>query len=107
MDIKKALHTIQTMIPIEVFKQFCQVLSCINAPISDMLITSILSICTKKEKGFTYRMKTSDNINTITPIREALDLLEGWIITATVTTTAPRVEWRVTAIEKEESKNDD
>ena len=51
MDIKKALHTLQTMIPIEVFKQFCQVLSCINAPISDMLITSILSICTKKEKG--------------------------------------------------------
>ena len=94
----KALNNIGAIIPRVVFDRFIIILTQISGCNDDRLIETLNRICTNKSDGFCYTMGEKDKQETITPIREAIDLLEGWILTATVNTTHDRVKWHIQSI---------
>ena len=62
------------------------------------LIEAVNRMCIDESDGFWYNMDTGELQDTVTPIREIIDLLDGWILTATVNTSHDRVQWHVQSI---------
>lgn len=100
----KALNRIGAVIPKIVFDRFIMVLTQIEENNNDALVHALDNICRDITNGFTYSMNTGESADTITPIREVLDLLEGWIITSQITSTEQRVRWGVSSIIGKEVK---
>lgn len=93
-----ALNRLKLIIPKVVFERFIMVLAQIGERNNNKLVEALDRMCTDKSDGFWYNMDTGEKVETITPIREVIDLLEGWILTATVDTTHDRVKWHVQSI---------
>ena len=94
----KALNRIEAIVPKVIFERFIMVLTQVSARNNSSLITALSRMCTDESDGFWYNMDTGDSQDTITPIREIIDLLDGWILTATVNTESNRVQWHVQSI---------
>lgn len=94
------INDIQNMIPDCIFTTFCEVLTRIGdeSDAKDSLIAALGRVCRKESHGFAYIMKADYNENTITPIREILDLLDGWLVSSKVVATSPRTRWAVDSI---------
>ena len=93
------LRRISALLPTIVFTQFTVVLTQIQGANHDALIHAIDGICRREKDTFTYRMNSDETADKITPIREALDLLEGWILTSSCSMgSRNRVEWTVASI---------
>ena len=93
------LHRISALLPTIVFTQFTMVLTQIQGTNHDALIHAIDGICRNTGTTFTYRMNADETADKITPIREALDLLEGWILTSSYSMGGRnRIEWTVASI---------
>lgn len=99
-----ALRRIGALIPAVVFERFIMILTQIEENNNDALVHALDNICRDATDGFSYSMNTGENADTITPIREVLDLLEGWIITSQITSTEHRVRWGVNSIIGKEVK---
>lgn len=97
-----ALKNISAVVPPTVFDRFLIILTHIDESHNMQLVNAISNLCIKKSSVFFYTMSTGDTIETITPIREILDLLEGWILTSTVVSSANRIKWQVNFIEENE-----
>ena len=99
---KSNIADIQHMIPDCIFTTFCEVLTRIGdeSDAKDSLIGALGRVCRKESQGFSYIMKATYNENTITPIREILDLLDGWLVSSKVVSTVPRTRWAVDSIVK-------
>ena len=93
-----ALRRIGAVVPDIVFERFIMILTQIEESNNDALVCALDRMCRKESDGFAYRMTTGENKETITPIREVLDLFEGWILTATVSVINDRVKWDVSSI---------
>lgn len=100
----QALNHINALIPKIVFDRFIMILTQIEEKNNDGLIRALDNICRNATDGFFYSMNTGESTDTITPIREALDLLEGWIITSQIASTEHRVKWEVDSIIGKEVK---
>lgn len=100
----EALKHISTLIPKVVFDRFIMILTQIEERNNNALVHALDNLCKDATNGFTYSMNTGENADKITPIREALDLLEGWIITSQITSTEHRVRWGVNSIIGKEVK---
>lgn len=100
----KALSHIGAVIPEVVFERFIMILTQIEEKNNDALVTVLDRICQNISNGFSYTMNTGESADAITPIREALDLLEGWIITSQIASTGHRVRWGVDSIIGKEVK---
>ena len=81
-DRERAIANIQKTVPEEVFNSFVCVLSRVQGFNNDLLVNALNNVINDKKHTFAYRMETGDNETTITPIREILDLFEGWFITS-------------------------
>ena len=97
---RQALNSIETMIPSIIFKRFMIVLAQVNNQQDKYDLLRVLNrICTDEISEFWYLMKTKELQNTtITPISEIIDLLDGWILTATMTTEHEGSLWHVQSI---------
>lgn len=100
----QALNRIGAVIPKVVFDRFIMVLTQIEENNNNALVNALDRICRDISDGFSYSMNTGESADTITPIREVLDLLEGWIITSQITSTEHRVRWGVSSIIGKEVK---
>jgi len=94
----KALNRIGAVIPEVVFKRFIRILTLVSENNNNKLVEALYRMCIDDSEGFWYNMDAGEKQDTITPIREIIDLLEGWILTATVDTTHERVKWHVQSI---------
>ena len=94
----KALQHIGALIPEVVFERFIMILTQIEERNNDALVHALDNICQEATTEFSYSMNTGENADTITPIREVLDLLEGWIITSQITSAEHRIRWGVNSI---------
>lgn len=94
----KALNRIGAIVPKVVFERFIMVLTQVNERNNNKLIDALSRMCTDESDGFWYNMDTGELQDTITPIREIIDLLEGWILTATINTEHDRIQWHVQSI---------
>lgn len=97
---KSNIDAIHNMIPECIFTNFCEILTQIEDEDNskDLLIQALGRICRKESHSFAYLMKSEDNENTITPIREILDLLDGWLVSSKVVSTVPRTHWAIDSI---------
>jgi len=93
-----ALNRIMARIPEVVFERFIMVLTQVDGANNDRLVGTLSRLCTNGSYSFGYVMNTGETVETITPIREIIDLLEGWILTATVNTEHDRVYWHIQSI---------
>ena len=94
----KALNNIGALIPKVVFDRFIMVLTQVSEKNYNKLIEAVNRMCIDESDGFWYNMDTGELQDTVTPIREIIDLLDGWILTATVNTSHDRVQWHVQSI---------
>ena len=94
----QALSHIGAIIPKVVFERFIMVLAQVSERNNNSLINALNRMCTDESDGFWYNMDTGELQDTITPIREIIDLLDGWILTATVNIESNRVQWHVQSI---------
>ena len=99
---KEALDYIRTKIPKEVYVDFMVAIARVHKGNDDRVIQVIKKICNGTLNHFRYQMDYEEEANKITPIREILDILEGWIITSTIEQTSPRVTWLATTISESE-----
>ena len=96
---RAALRNIARVIPSVVFDRFIQVLTTVKEPLDDVLVRALSDISTDPMRTFCYRMKKEEPEDAITPIREILDLCEGWFITSnSVVTLDERIKWEVHSI---------
>ena len=101
----EALKYLGTLIPKVVFDRFIMVLTQIEENNNNALVRALNNLCHDRTNEFTYAMNTGESAELITPIREALDLLEGWIITSCIKDTGEkRVRWEVHSIIGKEVK---
>lgn len=94
----KALNHIGAVIPEVVFERFIMILTQVSENNNNKLVEALDRMCTDGSDGFWYNMDAGEKQDSITPIREIIDLLEGWMLTATVDTTHDRVKWHVQSI---------
>jgi hypothetical protein len=96
---KAALRNIESVVPSAVFDRLINVLTMIEEHNNDALVHALSLTSTDPSHSFTYRMNSAEHKETITPIREILDLCEGWFITSkSVVGTSGRVRWEVESI---------
>ena len=101
----RALRNIQALVPDVVFDRFIMILTQINTANNDALVFALNSTCCDKNHTFIYRMSTGQTEADITPIREILDLFEGWIITSKAVIGPSQIRWEVESIVgKEQTK---
>ena len=93
-----ALKRIGSLVPGIVFERFIMVLTQVSERNNNKLVEAINQMCIDESDGFWYNMDTGDLQDTITPIREIIDLLDGWIFTATLNTEHDRIQWHVQSI---------
>ena len=94
-----ALRNIEKVVPSAVFDRLINVLTMIEERNNDALVHALSEVSTDPTHTFTYRMNTEEHEESITPIREILDLCEGWFITSkSVLGTSGRVRWEVESI---------
>jgi len=96
---RQALNSIETMIPGIIFKRFMIALAQVNNQQDKYALLRVLSrMCKDESHEFWYTMEKDESQDTITPIREIIDLLDGWILTATVSTGLDMTLWHVQSI---------
>lgn len=96
---KAALRNIASVIPSAVFDRLINVLTLVEGHNNDLLIAALSRVSTDPAHTFTYLMNTNEHEETITPIREILDLCEGWFITSTFSlSSSGRAKWNVKSI---------
>lgn len=96
---KTALKNIANVIPSVVFDRLINILTRVEGCNNDMLVAALGKASINPAYIFTYLMKTNESKETITPIREILDLCEGWFITSTSTVSSgERVRWNVKSL---------
>lgn len=96
---KAALRNIASVVPNAVFDRLIKVLTLIEGTNNDLLVGALGRASTNPAHTFIYRMNTGEHEETITPIREILDLCEGWFITSKSTVGVNgRVRWEVVSI---------
>lgn len=94
-----ALRNIARVVPSVVFDRLINVLTMIEERNNDALVHALSEVSTDPTHSFTYRMNTAEHEESITPIREILDLCEGWFITSnSVVSSGGRVRWEVHSI---------
>ena len=94
-----ALRNIARVVPNVVFDRLINVLTMVGERNNDALVAALSRSSTIPDHTFTYRMDTEEHEETITPIREILDLCEGWFITSkSIVGTSGRVRWEVESI---------
>jgi hypothetical protein len=97
-----ALKNIASVVPSAVFDRLINVLTMIEERNNDALVQALSEVSTNPTHSFAYRMNTKDHVESITPIREILDLCEGWFITShSVANPDERVRWEVNSIIEE------
>lgn len=106
MDVderKAALKNIANVVPSVVFDCLINILTTVGQHTNDAIVTALNKASTNPTFSFTYIMNPEYNEGSITPIREILDLCEGWFITSTSSLDLNgRVHWHVKSlIEKE------
>lgn len=95
----RALDRIKAMIPYEVFKRFVIVLIQVNNKRENNdLVRALNRMCEDESYDFWYTMDKDEYQDTITPIREIIDLLDGWILTATISNEHDMTLWHVKSI---------
>ena len=94
----KALQNIGAIIPGIVFERFIMILTQVGERNNNKLVEALNRLCIDDSDGFWYNMGTGELQDTVTPIREIIDLLDGWILTATVSTEHGRVQWHVESL---------
>jgi len=98
---KTALRNIESVVPNVVFNRLISILTMIGGCTNDLLVEALSRASTNPAYAFTYLMKTNERAETITLIREILDLCEGWFIASTCSLgSGGRVKWRVKSIIK-------
>ena len=96
---KTALRNIESVVPNVVFDRLLIILTKVGGCINDLLVEALGKASTNAAHTFTYLMKTNEHEETITPIREILDLCEGWFITSTCSrSSSGRVKWNVKSL---------
>ena len=96
---RTALANIARVIPSAVFDRFIHVLTAVEERNKDALVHALSRASTEPTHYFAYVMNTGEHVEAITPIREILDLCEGWFITSTsVVNPGERVRWEVNSI---------
>lgn len=96
---RTALRDIARVVPSAVFDRFIAILITIEEHNNDALVRALSKASTDPTHFFAYVMNTGEHVETITPIREILDLCEGWFITSTsVVNPGERVIWEVHSI---------
>lgn len=94
-----ALMNIARVVPGAVFDRLINVLTMVEEHNNDALVHALSEVSTDPTHSFTYRMNTGEPEESITPIREILDLCEGWFITSnSVANPGERVRWEVHSI---------
>lgn len=98
---KVALRNIESVVPSVVFDHLISILTKIGGCTNDLLVEALSRTSINPAYTFTYLMKTNERAETITLIREILDLCEGWFITSTCSmSSSGRVKWNVKSIIK-------
>lgn len=96
---KIALRNIESVMPNVVFEHLINILTMVKGCMNDLLVEALSRASTNPAYAFTYLMKTNEREETINPIREILDLCEGWFITSnSVVGSGGRVAWKVKSI---------
>ena len=96
---KAALRNIASVVPSAVFDRLVNVLTLVEGTNNDLLVGALGRASTNPAHTFTYLMNTNEHEETITPIREILDLCEGWLITSTFgLSSSGRAKWSVKSI---------
>ena len=102
MDVderKAALNNIASVVPSAVFDRLINVLTMVEERNNDALVHALSEVSINPTHTFTYLMNTNEHEETITPIREILDLCEGWLITSTFSlSSSGRAKWSVKSI---------
>ena len=102
---EEAIARIQAVVPEMVFTRFTQILCMIEERNNDALVSALARQTTGNTMGFGYNMESNADKDTITPIREVLDLFEGWFITSVMETRSNgRIHWEVESIIGKEIK---
>lgn len=96
---KAALRNIASVVPSAVFDRLVDVLALVEEHNNDPLVAALSRVSTDPAHTFTYLMNKDEPEETITPIREILDLCEGWFITSkSAIGMSGRVIWKVESI---------
>ena len=99
---RTALANIARVVPSAVFDQFLHILTAVEERNKDVLVRALSRASTDPTHYFAYIMNTGEPVEAITPIREILDLCEGWFITShSVANPDERVRWEVNSIIEE------
>ena len=94
-----ALRNIEKVVPSAVFDRLINVLTMVEERNNDALVQALSKVSTNPTYTFTYRMQTEENVESITPIREILDLCEGWFITShSIISLGGQVRWVVKSL---------
>lgn len=94
-----ALRNIEKVVPSVVFDRLINVLTMVEERNNDALVQALSKVSTNPKHTFTYRMQTEENVESITPIREILDLCEGWFITSNpIISLGGQVRWVVKSL---------
>ena len=94
-----ALRNIASVVPNAVFDRLVNVLTMVEEHNNDLLVAALSRVSTDPAHTFTYLMNKNEPEETITPIREILDLCEGWFITSTFSLSSNgRAKWNVKSI---------
>jgi hypothetical protein len=64
------------------FTRLILLLTDLDTHTTDMLIEALANMFMKKAAGFWYKMTEEATIQTISIVREVIDLLDGWVITS-------------------------
>lgn len=94
-----SIKNIERVIPVSVFNRFIALLALVNkSSNNNALVCALGKTAINPSYTFAYRMSTGDPEDKITPIREILDLCEGWFITSVAQHETERVVWHVKSI---------
>lgn len=94
-----SIKNIERAIPISVFNRFIAILTLVNeSATNNALVRALGKAAINPSYTFLYRMSKGEPEDKITPIREILDLCEGWFITSVAQHETERVVWHVKSI---------
>lgn len=92
------MKTIQTNLTDILFTRFIILLTDLDPEATDSILQAFGHIFNKKATSFWYEMPEEATINTISIMREIIDLLDGWVITSYAKQDNGTLAWNVSSI---------
>lgn len=93
-------------LPKVILDRLAIVLTSITEENQNKLLSALKRFCIHDLDSFTYVMGTGETETSTSPIFEALDLLDGWILTLYIQSKSDRIIWTIKSIVGEEVNDD-